>query len=74
MAKLSEKDRKRLPKSVFGLVKKKKYPMPDKIHAQVAEGRATQMVNAGKLSAAEKKAIDARANKVLGNKRKVKKK
>jgi len=74
MAKLSERERKKLPKSVFGLAKQRKYPMEDKSHAANAKSRATQMVNAGKLSAAEKKTIDAKANKVLGDKRKVKKK
>jgi hypothetical protein len=40
--------------------------MPDASHAANAKARATQMVNAGKLSAASKKKIDAKANRILG--------
>ena len=35
----------------FGLPGSRKYPMPDKNHAMVAKGRATQMLNKGKLLA-----------------------
>ena len=42
--------------------------MPDKAHAANAKARATQMVKKGKLSESEKKKIDAKANKKLGNK------
>jgi hypothetical protein len=38
--------------------------------AQVSKARATQMVKKGKLSAAEKKKIDAKANKQLKQKAK----
>jgi hypothetical protein len=41
--------------------------MPDKAHAANAKARATQMVKKGKLSASEKKKIDAKANKKLGD-------
>jgi len=74
MAKLTERQRNKLPKSVFGLVKKRKFPLEDKPHAANAKARATQMVEKGKLTAAEKRTIDRKANKVLGDKRKVKKK
>lgn len=66
MAVLKAKARKKLKSSVFGLPKERKYPMPDKSHAANAKARATQMKNKGKLSAAEEKKIDAKANKILG--------
>jgi hypothetical protein len=65
MAKLSTKARNKLPKSVFGEPKERKYPMPDASHAKNAKARASQMVKKGKLSASEEKKIDAKANKVL---------
>jgi len=68
MAKLSTKERKSIPKSEFGLPGQKKYPMPDKSHAANAKARATQMEKKGKLSPSSKAKIDAKANKVLGNK------
>jgi len=74
MAKLTERQRNKLPKSIFGLTKQRKYPLDTPGRAANAKARATQMENKGKLSAAEKKKIDAKANKVLGDKRKVKKK
>lgn len=69
MAKLSEKDRKKLPKSVFGEKKERKYPMPDKSHAANAKARASQAVNAGRMSKSEEGRIDAKANKVLKRKK-----
>lgn len=70
MAKLTTAQRKKIPKSEFGLPGSKKYPMPDKAHAANAKARATQMVEKGKLSAASKSKIDAKANKVLGKSKK----
>lgn len=70
MAKLTTKARKEIPKKEFGLPGEKKYPMPDKSHAANAKARATQMVNAGKLSESSEKKIDAKANKILKNKKK----
>lgn len=58
--------RKKLAKSVFGEPGKRAYPMPDKAHAANAKARATQMYNAGKLSASERGKIDAKANRKLG--------
>ena len=72
MTKLTTKARKLIPKKEFGLPGDRKYPMPDKAHAKNAKARASQMENAGKLSANSKAKIDAKANKVLGKgKRKV---
>lgn len=68
MATLTTKQRKKIPKSNFGLPAEKKYPMPDKSHAANAKARATQMDNKGKLSPGQKAAIDTKANKILGNK------
>lgn len=70
MAKLTSKSRNALPKSDFGMPGEKKYPMPDKSHAANAKARATQMVDKGKLSESSKEKIDAKANKILGKKRK----
>lgn len=69
MGKLSTEARKKIPKKEFGMPGEKKYPMPDKSHAQNAKVRASQMVKKGKLSEASKEKIDAKANKVLGKNR-----
>ena len=66
MGLLTMRRRKAEPASDFGLPGSRKYPMPDKSHAANAKARATQMVNAGKLSPASKRKIDAKANRVLG--------
>jgi hypothetical protein len=65
MAKLTTKARNALPASKFGLPGKRAYPMPDKSHAANAKARATQAVNAGRMSASTKAQIFAKANKVL---------
>ncbi len=66
MAKLSAKQRKKLPKVEFGEPGKRAYPMPDKAHAANAKARAAQQVKAGNLSPAVAARIDAKANRVLG--------
>ena len=66
MGLLDTKQRKDLPKSSFGEPRKRAYPMPDRAHAIDAKARATQQVNAGKLSASEAAKIKAKANRVLG--------
>lgn len=65
MAKLTTKQRKKIPKKEFGLPSERKYPMPDKSHAINAKARATQMVKKGKLSKADEKKIDKKANKII---------
>lgn len=65
MAVLSTKARKALSSSVFA-GPDRSYPVPDKAHAEVAKGRATQAVEAGRMSVSTEKRIDAKANKVLG--------
>jgi hypothetical protein len=65
MATLSEKKRDNLPESKFGLPEERKYPMPDKSHARNAKARASQAENAGRISAADEKKIDRKADKIL---------
>jgi hypothetical protein len=66
MAKLTASKKNKEPKTDFGLPEQRKYPMPDSSHARNAKARASQMEHQGKLSAADKKKIDAKADKVLG--------
>jgi hypothetical protein len=68
MAKLSTSQRKAMPKSEFGLPGKKAYPMPDASHAANAKARASQQVNAGRMSTSTESKIDAKANRVMGKK------
>jgi hypothetical protein len=68
MATLTTSKKKAEPKSDFGLPEKRKYPVPDAAHARNAKARASQMENAGKLSAADKKKVDTKADKVLKKK------
>jgi hypothetical protein len=68
MAKLTTSKKKAEPKSDFGLPEQRKYPMPDEAHARNAKARASQAEHAGKLSAADKKKIDTKADKVLKKK------
>lgn len=42
MAKLTEKDRKKMPKKEFAEPGKKKYPVNDKVHARNALARVAQ--------------------------------
>lgn len=80
MAKISTAERKKLPKKDFGLpgkVDKKgenkagrgAYPIPDKNHARVAKSYASKEEARGKLSPSAKAKIDAKADKILGEKR-----
>jgi hypothetical protein len=65
MAKLSEKKRDSLKSSQFGLPEERKYPMPDASHARNAKARASQQEEKGRISRAEEKKIDRKADKVL---------
>jgi hypothetical protein len=67
MAKLSSGARNKLSKSTFGMPGSRKYPMPDRSHAQNAKARATQMLNAGKLSSGAAAKIRSKANRILGD-------
>lgn len=65
MGKLKAAARNKLPASSFGEPGKRKYPMPDKGHAANAKARASQAVNAGRMSASTEEKIDAKANGIL---------
>jgi hypothetical protein len=66
MAELDADKREKIPDSKFGLPEKRAYPVEDKAHARNAKARAAQQVKAGKLSKADEKKIDRKANQVLG--------
>jgi hypothetical protein len=65
VAKLTEKQRDRLPDSKFGLPEEHKYPMPDEAHARNAKARAAQQHKKGNLTAAEEAKIDRKADRIL---------
>jgi hypothetical protein len=65
MAKLSESGRKKLPASKFAEPDKKAYPIEDVAHAKNAEARASQAVEAGRMSKVETSKIDKKANTVI---------
>lgn len=67
MAKLTAAKRNALPNSAFA-GPNRSYPVPDRSHAANAKARATQAVNAGRMSHAQAMRIDARADAVLGEK------
>ena len=65
MSKLTTKARNKLPLTSFGMPGKRAYPMPDRAHAANAKARASQAVNAGRMSKSTEAKIDAKANRVL---------
>jgi hypothetical protein len=65
MAKLTTAKKKAEPNKEFGLPEQRKYPMPDASHARNAKARASQMEHQGRLSAADKKKIDTKADRIL---------
>lgn len=65
MAKLSTASRNKLPNSVFA-GPNRSYPITDRAHAANAKSRASEAVNAGRMSSATAAKIDAKANKKLG--------
>lgn len=65
MAKLTASRRKALPGAAFALPDKRAYPVFDRAHAANAKARATQAVDAGRMSTSTKAKIDAKANRVL---------
>ncbi len=64
MAKLTSKQRNKLPNSDFA-GPDRSYPVNDKSHAANAKARASQAVNEGRMSKSMEKKIDAKANKKL---------
>lgn len=65
MAKLTSKQRNKLPASSFA-GPDRSFPIPDKSHAANAKARASQAVNAGRMSISQEKHIDQMADRVLG--------
>ena len=77
MARLTAAARKRVPASKTGLPSKRtkkggavsgSYPMPDKAHARAAKAYAARYA-----TPAERKRIDAKADRILGTKKKKRK-
>lgn len=68
MSKLKAEERGELPEGEFALPEERKYPIEDEAHARDAKARAAQQEKAGRLSASDRKKVDARADKVLGKK------
>lgn len=66
MSKLTTDQRDKLPDDKFALPGHK-YPVEDAAHARNAKARAAQQAKAGKLSKADLKKVDAKADKVLKN-------
>lgn len=67
MAKLTSKQRNKLPNSSFA-GPDRSYPVNDKSHAANAKARAQQQYDKGNMSKSQLGKIDAKANKVLGKK------
>ena len=65
MAKLTTRDREKIPAKKFAEPEKRAYPIEDKAHARNAKARASQAVNAGRMSKAEEREIDEKADAVL---------
>lgn len=70
MTKITTKQRKALPSSEFALPESRKYPVDTRGRAANAKARASQMEKKGKISESTKEKIFAKANKVLGKKKK----
>jgi len=70
MAKLSTKERNKLPKSAFA-GPDRSYPVNDASHAKNAKARASQAVNAGRMSKSTEEKIDSKADRVMGKKKNV---
>jgi len=76
MAKLTAKQRAKLPAREFGLPEKARtteakkesgnYPMPDREHAATAKQRASQQYDDGNLTKKEFDRINRKADKILG--------
>jgi hypothetical protein len=65
MTKLNAARRRKLPAKVFAEPNKRAYPVEDKAHARNAKARASQAANAGRMSKAEERKIDKKADAVL---------
>lgn len=65
MAKLTTAQRKALPKTAFA-GPNRSYPVPDKSHAANAKARASQAIKVGRMSNAQEKKIDKKADTIIG--------
>jgi hypothetical protein len=65
VAKISEKQRDKLPEKAFGLPEERKYPMPDKAHARNAKARAAQQEEKGTITKSEERKIARKADRIL---------
>jgi hypothetical protein len=65
MAKLDASKRNKLPAADFAEPGKRAFPIEDKAHARNAKARASQAVKAGRMSSAEERKIDKKADRVL---------
>lgn len=65
MAKLTAKQRKKLPASEFAEPSKRKYPIDTPARAKNAKARATQMMKRGRLTEKGRDHIRAMANRML---------
>jgi hypothetical protein len=69
-AKMTAKKRRQLPKSKFALPGRRAYPVDTPGRAANAKARATQQYKKGRISAATKARIFAKANRVLKRRKK----
>ena len=65
MAKLSESERDKLPASTFAEPDKRAYPIEGAGHAKNAKARASQAAKAGRISKAEERKIDKKADAAI---------
>jgi len=68
MAKLTSKERNKLPSSKFS-GPDRSYPVNDKNHARNALARVSQQENKGKISSSAASKIRAKADKVISKKK-----
>ena len=66
MSELNAGKRDKLPAKAFAEPEQRAYPIEDKPHARNAKARASQAVNAGRMSKGIEAKIDAKANRKLG--------
>lgn len=69
---MTTKRRKSLRGSQFGLPGKRKFPIDTRARAANAKARATQQLNKGNITRAERDRIFARADRVLKKKKRSK--
>jgi hypothetical protein len=68
MAKLSLRQRAKIPAHQFGLPKQRGWPMPDKSHARFAKTQVGRSLKKGNISAGQASRIRSHADRVLSGK------